>query len=86
MGEWKYVIKRILQMIPVLLIVTIAIFFGMRLLPGDPVLLMVGNRASDEAIAAMRAKLGLDRPILIQYLLFLNQRLNESHHIPHLGY
>lgn len=73
MGEWKYVIKRILQMIPVLLIVTIAIFFGMRLLPGDPALLMVGNRASDEAIAAMRAKLGLDRPILIQYLLFLKQ-------------
>lgn len=68
-----YVVKRILQMIPVLLIVTVVIFFGMRLLPGDPALLLVGNRASDEAIAAVRAKMGLDEPLLVQYLLFLKQ-------------
>ena len=60
-------------MVPVLLITTIVIFFGMRLLPGDPALLMVGNRASDEAIAAMRTRLGLDEPIIVQYLLFLKQ-------------
>ena len=49
MEELTYIIKRILQMIPVLLIITLIIFFGMRLIPGDPALLLVGNRASDEA-------------------------------------
>ncbi len=75
MNELGYILKRILQMIPVLLIVTVLIFFGMRLIPGDPAILLLGNRASDEAIAAMRAKLGLDRPLLIQYFLFLRQCL-----------
>ena len=70
MEELTYIIKRILQMIPVLLIITLVIFFGMRLIPGDPVLLLVGNRASDDAIAAMRAKMGLDEPLFMQYLLF----------------
>ena len=52
MEELTYIIKRILQMIPVLLIITLIIFFGMRLIPGDPALLLVGNRPSDEAIEA----------------------------------
>lgn len=69
----KYILKRIFQMIPVLLIVTVVIFFGMRLLPGDPALLMVGNRASDEAIEAMHIKLGMDEPLPVQYLIFLKQ-------------
>lgn len=75
MEELTYIIKRILQMIPVLLIITVVIFFGMHLIPGDPALLLVGNRASDEVIAAMRAKLGLDEPLIVQYLLFLKQCL-----------
>lgn len=75
MEELRYIIKRILQMVPVLLIITIVIFFGMRLIPGDPALLLVGNRASDEVIAAMRAKMGLDRPLIEQYFLFLKQCL-----------
>ena len=41
MEELTYIIKRILQMIPVLLIITLIIFFGMRLIPGDPALLPV---------------------------------------------
>lgn len=75
MGELTYILKRILQMIPVLLIITLIIFFGMRLIPGDPAILLVGNRASDEAIAAMRTKLGLDQPLYVQYFLFLKQCL-----------
>ena len=75
MDELTYIFKRVLQMIPVLLIVTVAIFFGMRLIPGDPAILLVGNMASDEAIAAMRAKMGLDQPMLTQYLCFLKQCL-----------
>ena len=75
MEELTYIVKRILQMIPVLLIITFIIFFGMRLIPGDPALLLVGNRASDEVIAATRARLGLDEPLFTQYLLFLKQCL-----------
>ena len=73
MEELTYIIKRILQMIPVLLIITLIIFFGMRLIPGDPALLLVGNRASDEVIEAMRTKLGLSEPLYVQYFLFLKQ-------------
>ena len=62
-------------MIPVLLIITLIIFFGMRLIPGDPALLLVGNRASDEVIEAMRTRLGLSEPIYVQYFLFLKQCL-----------
>lgn len=75
MEELTYIVKRILQMIPVLLIITFIIFFGMRLIPGDPALLLVGNRASDEVIAATRARLGSDEPLFTQYLLFLKQCL-----------
>ncbi len=71
MDEFIYILKRILQMIPVLIIVTVLIFFGMRMIPGDPALLMLGNRASDEALAMMHAKLGFDKPLMIQYFLFL---------------
>ena len=71
MEELTYIIKRILQMSPVLLIITLIIFFGMRLIPGDPALLLVGNRASDEVIEAMRTKLGLSEPLYVQYFLFL---------------
>ncbi len=71
MDEFVYILKRIIQMIPVLIIVTVLIFFGMRMIPGDPALLMLGNRASDEALAMMHAKLGFDKPLMIQYLLFL---------------
>lgn len=75
MDELTYIFKRVLQMIPVLLIVTAAIFFGMRLIPGDPAILLVGNMASDEAIAAMRTKMGLDQPLVTQYVRFLKQCL-----------
>ena len=75
MDELTYILKRVLQMIPVLLVVTVAIFFGMRLIPGDPAILLVGNMASDEAIAAMRSKMGLDQPLLSQYMRFLKQCL-----------
>lgn len=73
MEELTYIAKRILQMIPVLLIITFVIFFGMRLIPGNPALLLLGNRASDEALAAMHKKLGLDQPLITQYFLFLKQ-------------
>lgn len=67
----NYVIKRILQMIPVFIIVTIVIFFMIRMIPGDPAAVMLGSKASPEAIANMREKMGLNQPMWTQFLIFL---------------
>ena len=70
-----YTIKRILQVIPVLLIISFICFMMIRLVPGDPVANMLGVNASKEAIAAQRAELGLDKPLLTQYGDFLVKAL-----------
>ena len=70
-----YTIKRILQVIPVLLIISFICFMMIRLVPGDPVANMRGVNASKEAIAAQRAELGLDKPLLTQYGDFLVKAL-----------
>ena len=70
-----YTIKRILQVIPVMLIISFICFMMIRLVPGDPVANMLGVNASKEAIAAQRAELGLDKPLLTQYGDFLVKAL-----------
>ena len=70
-----YTIKRILQVIPVLLIISFICVMMIRLVPGDPVANMLGVNASKEAIAAQRAELGLDKPLLTQYGDFLVKAL-----------
>ena len=70
-----YTIKRILQVIPVLLIISFICFMMIRLVPGDPVANMLGVNASKEASAAQRAELGLDKPLLTQYGDFLVKAL-----------
>lgn len=67
----NYIIKRILQMIPVFIIVTIVIFFMIRMIPGDPAAVMLGSKATPEAIASMREKMGLNQPMWTQFLIFL---------------
>ena len=58
-------------MMPALLGITLFSFLFIKLLPGDPIMIMFGGRASPETIAAGRARLGLDEPLSTQYLLFL---------------
>ena len=71
MGARRF-LGRLLGVIPTLLITWTFVFGAMRLVPGDPVLLMLqGTPVSDEAVEAGRAKLGLDRPLLVQYVSFL---------------
>jgi ABC-type dipeptide/oligopeptide/nickel transport system permease component len=66
------ILRRLLGVIPTLLITWTVVFGAMRLVPGDPVLLMLqGTPVSDEAMAAARVKLGVDRPIVVQYVGFL---------------
>ncbi|WP_059013635.1 ABC transporter permease [Streptomyces specialis] len=68
----RYVVRRLLQMIPVFIGSTFIIFMMMYALPGDPVRALGGERAPDEAqMNALRADLGLDEPILQQYWNYL---------------
>ena len=55
---WKYVLKRFLLMIPILIGVTFIVFFIMSLTPGDPAAVILGDQASAESLAAMREELG----------------------------
>lgn len=71
----KYIIKRILQMIPMLLILSVIVFLMVRLIPGDPVTMMLGQGAGQKAIAAERARLGLDKSLLEQYLIWMKNVL-----------
>ena len=67
----KYITKKILQMIPLLLAVIVIAFFVVRLIPGDPVALMLGKGASVEAIEHAREQLGYNDPLpqqLIRYI------------------
>lgn len=66
-----YILRRLLQTIPVVLGVTLILFILMFVVPGDPVLNMLGQRADPETIARIRKELGLDKPIWRQYLDFL---------------
>lgn len=71
MESIKYIAKRILQMIPVMFIVSILIFLMIRLIPGDPARLVLGEKATNAAVAALREKLGLNQSYFVQYYLFM---------------
>jgi peptide/nickel transport system permease protein len=67
----KFIGVRFLQAIPVLFGITIASFFLIHLVPGDPARIQLGAHASQAQVAALRHQLGLDRPLVTQYLTFL---------------
>jgi peptide/nickel transport system permease protein len=71
----SYIIKRFLGVIPVLLCVSMLVFGFLRLIPGDPALIMLGERATPENIARVREQLGLNKPLPEQYLIFLGNAL-----------
>jgi len=68
----RFIIGRVLQSLACLLVVSFVVFYAARL-SGDPTVLMLSEMASKEDAARLRAHLGLDRPILVQYGLFLGQ-------------
>jgi peptide/nickel transport system permease protein len=71
-----YILRRLFQSVIVLLIVTILVFFAMRLLPGDPILMLITtdelSTSTSEELTALRHKFGLDRPMFIQYVSWLS--------------
>lgn len=69
----RYIGKRVLKIIPVLLVVTVISFFVTHLMPGDPVKLLLGDHASKEQILSMQQQLNLDKPLLVQFgIWFMN--------------
>jgi peptide/nickel transport system permease protein len=67
----QYIARRLVQMIPVVFGITLMLFFMLRLIPGDPASVMLGERATDAAVARINHELGLDQPIYVQYGYFL---------------
>ena len=63
----KYIVKRVIGVIPTLIIVTTFVFFFVRLIPGDPARLVAGPQATLEDVEVVREELGLNKPILTQY-------------------
>ena len=74
----KYIIKRIISVIPVLLGVTFLLFSLMHITPGDPMRILLGENAPPEAVAEMRAELGLDDPFAVQYFRWLRRAVFEG--------
>src|SRR5499426_2387729 len=59
--------RRLLATVPLLLAVSVVVFSFIHLLPGDPAVLFLGEEATPDNLARFRAKLGFDRPLVVQY-------------------
>jgi peptide/nickel transport system permease protein len=70
-----YAIRRILATVPVMAVVAIIVFLMLHLSPGDPAAILAGDQATSEDIAGIRSRLGLDRPLLQQFVLWIGQLL-----------
>jgi len=70
-----YIAKRLLGVVVVMLLVLTTVFIIVRLAPGDPAALMLGPQATAAAIADLRGRMGLDEPIVVQYLSYMGQML-----------
>ena len=66
----RYIVRRLLQSIPVLVLISVATFVLMRVVIGDPIQLILGNEANGNAqtVERLRHQLGLDRPLPVQYI------------------
>ncbi|QGU94185.1 ABC transporter permease subunit [Clostridium bovifaecis] len=72
----KYIIKRLVMLIPVILGVSIMVFIVMHVLASDPTSIILGQHATTEQVERLRAELGLNQPLYIQYFDFLKGILN----------
>lgn len=70
-----FIAKRLGLMVPTVLLVSVVVFVLIRAIPGDPVMLILGDSADEVTIAAVRARFGLDQPLPVQYFLWLGELL-----------
>jgi len=67
----RFILQRLLALIPLLLIVSLLVFSLVLLIPGDPAYLLAGEDATPEEVAAIREEMGLNKPVLVRYALWL---------------
>jgi len=72
---FRYIVKRLLGIVPTLLIVSIFIFMFVHMIPGDPARLVAGPDASYQDVELVRQELGLDKPVVTQYFTFIGNLL-----------
>ena len=70
---FRYFVMRLLGLVPTLFLVTVCVFFFVHLLPGDPAQLAAGPEADEETVQMVRERLGLDRPLPEQFVLFVKK-------------
>ena len=68
-----YIIKRLFQMIPTVLVITLVVFAMMQAIPGDPIITLLGDAYDEEDAEELRREYGLDRPVYEQYLVWLGK-------------
>ena len=71
--NYQYIVQRLLLALIVVLGVTVVVFMIVHLVPGDPARVVLGPYANDEAVAGLRERLGLNRPVLEQYFTWLGK-------------
>jgi peptide/nickel transport system permease protein len=74
----RFVVRRILLMIPVLLGLIVLLFVWVRALPGDPARALLGEKATPESIASVNAQYGFDQPLIQQFLIYASQLLQGN--------
>lgn len=74
----RYILRRLAIMVPVVLGVTLLVFFSIHMVPGDPARSFLGDRATPATVAALHHEWGLDRPLPVQYWLFLKRLLSGN--------
>ena len=70
-----YIIRRVIFLVPVLFAVSIAVFVALRFMPGDITVILLGREATPEQVAELRADLGLDNPVSVQYVNWMGDLL-----------
>lgn len=68
---YRYIIKRLIMMLPVLFGITLIIFLMLQFTPGDPARALLGDTATQEELEAKRVELGLDKPLIVQYARYM---------------
>jgi ABC-type dipeptide/oligopeptide/nickel transport system permease component len=72
------ILKRLASAIPTLFALSILVFLLVKAVPGDPALIMLGDRASPEALEDLRREMGLDQPLMVQYGIFIKKLVVEG--------
>ena len=78
MGRYRFVLRRLLQTVPLLLGITVLVFMLLQVTPGDPARTVAGIKASPATVNRVRKELGLDRSLPAQYLSYLNRTIHGN--------